>query len=204
MDNDSQSENTEDSQSKKDIEEDMDDYIEKYKRRIKSITQKFNLLNIVVIDVNNLSCYISSESKKLYIIDIFNYRDENDVKITCTCPDNMYKKYTCKHIYWLGSNHIGISEPKKWNQDMIDTFILLYSRCFIKNIKGRNEDCPICLKHINYNSEFTVCCTKVCYNSIHTLCWYRYYLTTYSNKCVMCRSKTLPSFVEYNDAGLSM
>lgn len=179
----------------------LDNYIEKYKRRLKSITQDFKLQNIVVVDVNNVSCYITGASKRIYVIDITSYRDEN-IKISCTCPDNTYKKNVCKHMYWIASTYIGISELNEWTSDAIDTFILSYSHFIMDYPKGRNDECPICLKDIDYNNDFTVCCTKVCYNSIHATCWYRYYLTTYSNKCVICRKKTLPIFVEYNDAGL--
>lgn len=186
--------------NKGDDDTELKTFVENYKRRIKSITQQFNLLNIVVVDVNNLSCYISTMLRKIYIIDISDYR--NDMKITCTCPDNTYKKNICKHIYWLASKHICVPDPQNWDQDDIDKFILSYSRYFIKTRKGRNDQCPICLKNIDYKNEYTFCCTQICENSIHTICWYRYYLTTYSNKCVICRNKTLPAFVEYNDAGL--
>lgn len=139
-------------------------------------------------EYDSLVCVIQTENDKEYHITIANYMDEEEIKISCTCPDFKYRQKICKHIYWLGHSKIGHLDPHEWTHSMITQFCTLYKDT-INPCIGRNDTCPICFEDIDYTTEKTVCCVHSCWNSTHSKCWIRYYLSSHNTRCVLCRHK---------------
>jgi len=172
----------------------------RFKRKLKSISERILLLDVNYYPSSNfVQSKILSQTNKEYCINIqvksndmciTNYEmlpdNENDIlDITCNCMDFQMRKCICKHIYWFcRCNLNNIIDPKP--RDLYD---FLYKYLYVpKKIKGRNENCPICLEKIYYDNENYICCSDNCGNAVHNICWSRYkYISNISN-CVLCRN----------------
>ena len=151
--------------------------------------------------VSNTDREIVSNTDREIVTDSFNTNreiddviDDESVIVECNCPDSTLTKHICKHIYWLGIKQFGVTYPKYWKRRHIDEFICRHISKY-KNRDGetgRNDTCPICFEEINYGNQLTLQCKEQCRNSFHTLCWKKYYFTSYSDKCVICRSNFYP------------
>ena len=170
-----------------------DAYLSDYRRRLKSISQRFLLIGIQIIDRETINCKILGSSNRIYTLEIVKSEFAPFVYASCDCPDCTIRKVTCKHMYWFGTKQLGVSHPDLWTAEIIDIFIINNTRFPVQFAIGRNETCPICLEPIDYQQEHTICCTMVCQNSVHSMCWRRYHFSSFSNKCVVCRSKSMPT-----------
>lgn len=170
-----------------------DMYLSDYRRRLKSVYQRFLLVGIHIIDPSTIKCKILGSSNRIYTLDLVKSGDM--IEASCDCPDCSIRKVTCKHMYWFGTKQLGISDPHLWTTEMIDNFIVHNTRFPVSFAVGRNETCPICFESIDYQQEHTICCTMVCQNSVHSMCWRRYHFVSFSEKCVVCRSKSMPSIL---------
>lgn len=161
-------------------------------RKWKSMTQRILLLDMKASPTNDsIVCKILGASGKTYdvLISINTSYSNNcgPLLASCNCMDAMMRQTCCKHLYWLASKRFRAREIDEWE---ISDFLLLLedSRYLLSNIKGRNDQCPICLEYIDYNNENTICCTEMCQNSVHRVCWSRYICETQDMRCVCCRS----------------
>ena len=162
-------------------------FIDDYKRRIKSVTQRILLLEIKKRDENIIQCQIVGSKNNVYVITI------NNLKPTCNCADYNNRGVICKHIYWLGSKKLGHMNPEYWKQEDISAFIENNKNSNYP--KGRNEACPICLELIDYKKELTICCLFECKNSVHSYCWNKYVDISKKTKCVCCRTEWMSGYI---------
>jgi hypothetical protein len=122
--------------------------------------------------------------------DIFKFLPDNEddiLDISCTCMDFQMRKLTCKHIYWFCNFSLRNMNPAYCKTSNLYDFLYYYLRLSKQN-KGRNEECPICLEHIDYDNENYICCQNSCKNAVHNICWSRYKYISNSDKCVLCRN----------------
>jgi hypothetical protein len=172
-------------------------------RRCKGMTENIRLIDIMT-RYNVCSFRILSSTNTLYDIIVQNYGDE--ILIECTCNDYCKRDKVCKHLCWVGLKILGVSENNmiKWQdtkmihneyeiEKKLDEFLLDYYMSYAFTKRGKNETCPICLEHINYQIECVVCCEDGCNNAIHANCWNTYQIYNYTNKCILCRQYTMPS-----------
>jgi hypothetical protein len=164
-------------------------------RQQKGLTQRMFLSHIHVHDRNNVECHILSSSAKTYKVIMYDYR--TNFKISCSCPDFVYKRTVCKHMYWLGTKKIGTALPNEWSPEMIDTFVSKTYFPYLTTSFGRNEECPICLEQLDYENDDTICCVTGCSNAVHATCWNKYYYYSMTNKCVVCRTRSMPMLFPY-------
>jgi hypothetical protein len=165
----------------------MDDYIGDWSRRIKSLRERILLLNVSQ-QATDIQCIVLSQSDKQYLITI-----DSEINVRCTCPDFCIRNVTCKHIYWLGYKKMGYKNPEEWTTESVQQLISNHFQ--EKTSQGRNDTCPICLETIRYNTEPTVCCESECHNAVHKICWIRYFRTSFTRKCVVCRSWSMPEIM---------
>jgi len=179
------------------------DYIKRYKRRWRSITDRILLLDISFETKkdNNIDqeIYYKIESKilgsknKEYTISIVSDHESigsylNESSCKCSCPDFTCGKNICKHLYWFSYKFMHDIHPDRWNFYHVSNLINLLRNRSIK-IKGRNDMCSICLEEIDYDKENTICCVENCNNSVHQFCWNKYNIfNLYKNTCVICRN----------------
>lgn len=170
-----------------------DTYLNDYRRRLKSVSQRFLLVGLLLVDTNTIKCKILGSSNRIYTLELVT--TENQVHARCDCPDCVIRKVTCKHMYWFGTKQLGVSDPNFWTVETVDIFIK-HNKKFQEQInRERNEICPICFELIDYQNQHTIRCTMVCQNSVHLLCWRRYNYVSFSNQCVICRSRSMPSIL---------
>ena len=165
--------------------------IDVYKRRLKGLTENISISSASLIYNyrNNIIGirHVVNSSKNKYII--FVYKKNNRFVSKCNCPDFVYRKIICKHIYWIGYKYLD-----NFNHNSI-SFNDFIGDIWVKGdlIKyGKNDDCPICLENINYNEQKTLCCYNRCKICIHANCWQEYYRVTENTNCIMCRDNFLP------------
>jgi hypothetical protein len=171
----------------------MNNYLSDYQRRVKSLTQRFLLIGINVIDNDTICCNILGSSGQIYTIEIVVEKHLGKILAHCNCPDCAIRKVNCKHMYWFGTKKLGVADPCQWTSELLDFFIVNNSQFYDNYAIGRNEVCPICLETMDYKTEHTICCTETCQNSVHAICWKRYHFTSFSNQCVVCRSNSMPT-----------
>lgn len=178
---------------------------ENFQRKLKSISERIILLDVNYYPISNFTqCKILGSKNKEYCINIeiktinknINYENfellsysENDIlNISCTCMDYQYRQRTCKHIYWFCRNSLRTPSmnPKLSKASELYEFLYYYLEIGYK-IKGRNNDCPICLEKIDYDNENYICCREKCNNAVHNICWSRYKYISNCNNCVLCR-----------------
>jgi hypothetical protein len=164
------------------------EYFSNYKRRVKGLTQRILLIGGTKYNEGYLTCQILGSSNNVYTITIT--CQKRSVWACCNCPDSIIRDATCKHLYWFGHKILGFRDPAEWTCEAIELFAESFTN---SAIHGRNETCPICLEDIHYDKEYTLCCVQSCQNAVHALCWKRYHFASYSTKCVICRSSTMPS-----------
>lgn len=176
------------------------EYYSDFRRKIKSISDRILLLDVYYYPISNFTqCKILGSTDKEYCINIKinqnNEKTENDQAITedklnisCSCMDYQMRKQTCKHIYWFCRYSLKEKnmDPKCCKTSQLYEFLYNYLN-INKSIKGRNENCPICLEKIDYNNENFICCVDSCGNAVHNICWSRYKYISDTNKCVFCR-----------------
>ena len=172
-----------------------DAYLSDYRRRLKSVYQRFLLIGIQIVDRETIECRILGSSNRMYTLELIksDIGDHPKVYTKCDCPDCSIRKVTCKHMYWFGTKQLGVSDPNLWTVEMIDSFVINNTRFPVEFAVGRNDTCPICFEQIDYQHDYTICCTTVCQNSVHSMCWKRYHFVSFSDKCVVCRSKSMPT-----------
>lgn len=217
-------------------------YLKDYRRRLRSVTQEFKLLDIIYKD-DTICCKILGNRHKTYDINIsickiespileisqietsqihselhshseselhetyetyenyetyetYEYETSYQIDVYCSCPDFTIRNNICKHMYWLGAKKIGILNPTYWEYNHLQSFINNNLYVYQMFPKGRNETCPICLEKLDYADEYTVCCNIGCHNSVHLSCWDKYYYISYSDSCVVCRTK-MPGLITY-------
>ena len=178
-----------------------------FKRKLKSISDRILLLDVNYYPVSNFTqCKILGSTNKEYCIniqikpadmknvenqnfDLLPDKEDDILDISCTCMDYQFRKKTCKHIYWFCRNSLRNSSmnPELSKPSELYEFLYYYLEIGYK-IKGRNESCPICLEHIDYDNENYICCTEKCKNAVHNICWSRYKYISNSNNCVLCRN----------------
>ncbi len=174
-----------------------------YLRKIKSLMQPMMLLHVEqefcepsVIPQYQPSyivkCDIIGARDYMYILTIIVYRNSNIATIECNCPDYVNRHVMCKHIYWLCFKKMGVSDVFYLTSYHIDLFLQTWGY-HIEQKQGTNETCPICLNNIDYITEYTINCVNQCRNSVHAICWKQYHTISLSNKCVFCRSETMPT-----------
>lgn len=175
------------------------------KRRLKSLTERILFIDSnLIYDENNIlgiQCQILSSTNQLYDIKIWNeistIQDTGQcIKCSCSCLDYTMRGNNCKHIYWLGGKKFGTMDPDLWLEEQYNAFL---SETWLiendDNIRGRNNDCPICLEEIDYENEKTITCRLQCNNSVHSICWNRYYYISGNTNCVFCRSQIVRSIL---------
>lgn len=166
----------------------LNNEMEKYKRKFKSVSQNIFLLETKKRDNGDIICQILGNQSKIYKIYLSNQCENSDnVSYKCNCPDSIIRNNVCKHLYWFGITYISKINPEKWDKRDIDLF---YE--FNKSNRypiGRNNNCSICLEDIDYENELTICCVSQCKNSVHTDCWNSYFDLSKTTSCVYCRSK---------------
>jgi len=168
------------------------------KRRVKSLSQAILLLGVRITESQNdligmsmetAKCDILSESDRAYTITLKKSKCLSEpplysFEVTCSCPDYVNRKQNCKHIFWLGYHRFGVSDPSMWSWcDIIDFFDMYHD---YQVVVGRNENCPICLEHMDYEREHLICCEE-CSNAVHVLCLGRYTIRSRNSNCVLCR-----------------
>lgn len=169
------------------------DYSHIYKRKLRSLTERILLIRVELLySVNykdGIEFTMLGSSNKIYNVEICR---DLDLHYSCNCPDYKYRETVCKHIYFIGTKFFNTMDPQNWN--LLDYTHILNKYWINNNCTGRNEDCPICLEQINYQTESTICCTYQCYNSVHTICWGRYNNISRSIKCIFCRANSMPNY----------
>lgn len=164
------------------------------KRKLKSLTERILFIDSYLV-YDNLNCVESVKCKILgsrnFIYNLTIWKDINsNIQCTCSCPDNSLRKNNCKHIYWFGVQKFGLMDSKYWKEEQYDDFV--YNNWMVdynNNSREKNQDCPICLEKINYDTEETIRCRLECHNSSHTICWNRYRYISGKSHCVFCRSE---------------
>lgn len=157
-----------------------------YKRRFKASTEKIKFASIQTENINTFVIHIVGHSKEEYKIVILHFLSYASVE--CSCPDFVYARNVCKHIYWLGNKLCLPYHPLHWNPVVIEKQVyrtLQPSQC---HPKGRNKDCCVCMEEIDYVHQHTTFC-HVCKNSVHTECWTEFWRTNWNPICVICRNK---------------
>jgi len=167
------------------------------KRKLKSLSERILLLDVNYYPIPNFAqCKILSSKNKEYSINIqvkhqnIEKDDENDtLDISCTCMDYQVRKNFCKHIFWFCRNSLNQStmNPLDCKSSDLYEFVYYYLHVGLSKKKGRNENCPICLEKIYYESENYICCENNCGNAVHNICWSRYKYIGNTSKCVLCR-----------------
>lgn len=149
-------------------------------RQLKSLTQRILLLDFNSVG-EKLEYTILGSTGKTYIVSLW-YQD-NIIHFCCNCLDYVHRQqpHPCKHVYWIGHKQFGNIDPKKWRIENLNMIVQMRSPI------GRNDNCPICLEHINYEHENTICCIHQCNNSVHQICWNRYTVCSVNYNCVVCR-----------------
>jgi hypothetical protein len=182
------------------IENYDDDFYSKYKRKLRSISDRILLLDLNYYPVPNFTqCKILGSTNKEYSINIKIKCDQNTqilhggelLDISCTCMDYQVRKKNCKHIYWFCRYNLKNDDMNPDSSNIMQLYEFLYYYLNLNldiNIRGRNEDCPICLEKIDYDEQNSVCCVNNCGNAVHNICWSRYKYITNSDKCVLCRN----------------
>jgi len=174
-----------------------------YKRKLRSLTERILLIRAELLYYMNyiegIDFTILGSSNKIYNVEIWRNLivepNTYDICYSCSCPDHQFRGNICKHVYWVGTKFFHTMDPENWS-------LLDYNRIITKywinenkaDHTGRNEDCPICLETINYQTESTICCTYECYNAVHAVCWGRYNDISGSTKCIFCRANSMPNF----------
>jgi hypothetical protein len=171
-----------------------------FKRKLRSLTERILLIKLDLLYsinyIDGIEFTILGSSNKIYNVEI--WRD-SDLHYSCNCPDYKFRETTCKHIYWIGTKFFNTMDPVKW--DLLDYNFIINNYLINQNIEnynihiGRNEDCPVCLEKIDYQTESTICCIHECYNSVHTICWGRYNDISGSTQCIFCRADSMPNFL---------
>lgn len=169
------------------------------KRRLKSLTERILFIDSSLIydeiNIVGITCQILGSRNISYDLKI--YMDElSGVQCSCSCLDFTMRNNYCKHIYWFGLKKFRNMDPKYWSAEIYSNFIL--QNWIIENnteLKGKNEDCPICLEEIDYDNEKTIRCRLQCNNSVHSICWNRYYNISGKTQCVFCRGEILSTYV---------
>lgn len=169
------------------------DNIEIFKRRLRGLTQRILLLDIVLGEDNDVFFKILGSSNNIYTIHV--WLDYVNIKCSCTCPDNKYRNIECKHILWLSLKKLYKADLESWSIDDINNLYYNWYNTYSYPV-GRNNTCPICLEDIDYNKENTIGCTNSCNNSVHSFCWNKYYVISKSTRCVICRKLTMPILYE--------
>jgi len=167
-----------------------------FKRKLKSLTERILLIRFQLLYSityrDGIEFTMLGSSNKIYNVKILR---DSDLHCSCNCPDYKFRGTTCKHIYWIGTKFFNTMDPINWSLSDYNFIIDTYR--INKNTAGhigRNENCPICLEKINYQTESTICCIYQCYNSVHTICWGGYNDISGSTKCVFCRTNSMPNF----------
>ncbi len=169
-----------------------------YMRKYKSLMQFFMLLDVDVqehtFDSNcSVKCNIIGANQQFYTLRIAVFHVSNLTSFECSCPDYIHRQVFCKHIYWFCFRVLGVPDIQNVRPQDIQRLLEYFQRVPLTTItQGRNDTCPICLETIHYSSERHLCCMSGCGNSVHTLCWKAYFTKSYSNKCVFCRTPSMP------------
>jgi len=126
---------------------------------------------------------------------------------TCSCPDHAYRKNRCKHIYFVLTRCLRMSQEvamrRQFDGATIETFLARWvqSRHAVvgappvpaaptapdnrKPFDG--ESCPICLDDMQEAANDTTWCRTQCGKSVHVACfgqWQKHRGST----CVYCRA----------------
>ena len=113
-----------------------------------------------------------------------------DVNPKCTCPDFMTRHKRCKHIYFVLIRILKVQNPEatEFLKDICDGTILIDGNFVVDNaikkiyqqklninnsidiidIKGLDDDCPICMDAIN-TAEYDYC-KNSCKRAVHKYC----------------------------------
>jgi hypothetical protein len=197
----------------------MESIIYNYKRKTKALLQNFKIRQIKIQNDNDIVCKLVTSKNKTYNVTIANYNWDYDIDISCDCADFRFNNQSpelidlmvndftynfhttknvhhCKHIYWLGFNHIGHINPTLWTTTMLTDFFEQYLINNDNNV-GRNNICSICLDEINYDFEDTIKCVETCDNAVHKQCWVNYFIKTENTQCIYCRNPTMPNLIAY-------
>ena len=145
--------------------------------------------NIDDIDISLYNCRnkILSATNKIYIVTMF--KRDDIINFKCSCLDNTYRNKHCKHIYWLGFYIFNSVDPNDWNDFYYDDFF--YKTLVDTKEYRKNENCPICLEKIHYESQIVINCKNECLNSVHAECWCKNLLIANNINCVLCKSSIL-------------
>jgi predicted transposase YbfD/YdcC len=161
-------------------------------RKWRSLTQRILLLDVKASSSNDqVVCRILGASGQTYDItvhvDTHPVDNEHPIRASCNCMDATMRNVWCKHLYWLSSKRFNSLPVDQW--EISNYLQLLHDARFLSTfVKGRNDQCPICLEDIDYDNENTVCCATICQNSVHRMCWSRFVCETYDYRCVCCRT----------------
>jgi hypothetical protein len=171
-------------------------------RRHSGLTQRIHLIQIDDF-CTDVKFHVLGTTNRVYNVQF------NTVVFKCSCPDYVFRKMNCKHIYFIMERVI-----KNINFDSISDLYAKLLLClphldqnFVagedlqeeyhkvidqgyqrsdKKVKlvHRNNDCCICLEDIN--GDLFTC--KVCLNAVHVSCWDIWKRHKQAN-CVYCRQK---------------
>ncbi len=166
----------------------VENLIEDYTRKLKGVHADWQVSWIFpnVLDITRV--FVVTDNNKGYILTLY-----PSLECTCNCPDYLFRRRFCKHIYWFGFRFFNQIDPHLWTNEMKTKF--LNNNYFNMNVKtGRNNECPVCLEHIDYETDKTLCCVSQCFNSVHYNCWKQYTNTIATERCIVCRTESMPSY----------
>lgn len=138
-------------------------------------------------------------------------------KPTCTCPDFVYRRNRCKHIFFVLVNVLGMRRQMTMSSSFRSQDLKHYFRERIEKINSsvikvfeddvievdlddakhadvlrkpfHEYDCPICLEPMDEEKECIIFCEKTCGNNMHTICVERWSQHCGKWECPLCRSK---------------
>jgi hypothetical protein len=155
----------------------------------------FTILDCETHEDKKIKCIILSYKTRIINNVTITWKSKyfKKIKVHCDCEETKFLK-VCKHIKWLGHNHLNSISPRDWYIDTLEIF-KEKNTLFDKTV-GKNDECIICFDELKYNTQNTINC-KNCNNSIHYLCWNKYnkFNQIYSNICVLCQSNTMPQIL---------
>lgn len=123
-----------------------------------------------------------------------------DGAITCTCPDHIYRRTTCKHMYYALDRLGNWDQAEKLYEGYREGSIAMapeelqkqYEKLIADPVQQKevNGDCPICAESMLDGD--LLYCKSMCGQSVHRKCWEKW--SEYKKRCgnvptcVYCRS----------------
>lgn len=155
-------------------------------RRNSGLTQRIYLVKLRIDEEEDSYIFdVLGTSSKLYEVTI------SETKTVCTCPDHVYRKIFCKHMYFLTERVISLEVMQLRLTNIAQFKEQLLQK--LGHLQGneigsetRNDTCVICFEDFIVSDVLQTC--YICKNSLHGECWERYCGSGRSQNCVYCRT----------------